>query len=356
MIDMKQFFRIFRYLAKSVLLDFSFSFWTILYPILLGSLFYFAFGNIDNRQMEVIPIAVADNSMAKTILQEVDILEVTPVESDVAGKELLFDKKVEGYIEADFSLNVRSATGLKPTIIRRVLDQIVQAQALGVDARHLDFEHQYTRTVDQEGSFMTLAFYALLASVCFYAMFSSIYMCTLLQPNLSELGARLAMTPLSKGMMLWVSFLLTVLLNLLANLLFVAYAIFILKIPLFQEVGLSLLVLTMGNIAATAFGFAVGYSSRLSLEAKSNITLIVNLLLSAFAGMMGPMARLFIEKTMPFLNEWNPIGLVTNTLLRVNNLGQPQVAWTAVAGLALYSAIAYGIAYGFLRRVQYDSV
>lgn len=355
-IDMKQLIRMLYYFAKEILLDFSFSFWTLFFPILLGTLFYLAFGKLDNRQLDPIPVAVVDNSMAATIIQQVDIFDITLVESDEAGKELLLDKKSEAYIDAEFALSLNKSTGLKPTIVRRVIDQIVRAKALGVDAMHLDFSHEYTQTLNQEGSFLTVAFYALIASICFYAMFSSIYMCTTVQPNLSDFGARLAMTPLTKGMLLSVSFLVSFMLNLLANLIFVAYVMFVLKVPIFQEVGLSILLLAIGNLTATAFGFAIGYSNRLPLEAKSNITLLVNMILSAFAGMMGPQPRMFIEQVAPIISEWNPIGLVTNTLMRMNRLAQPETVWIASAALLLYGAIAYGIAYSFLRRVQYDSV
>ena len=59
---MKTFLKLFTYLSKDALKDFSFSFWVLLYPIILISLYFVSFSGIMEQDMGTVRVAMtADN-------------------------------------------------------------------------------------------------------------------------------------------------------------------------------------------------------------------------------------------------------------------------------------------------------
>lgn len=357
MTNMRKFLRLLYYYGKAALLDFSFSFWTVLFPILLGTMMFFGFGNLNNRMaFKPIPVAVSQGGVAYTIFNAIEVLDVKAVNSDEIGHQMVEDKEVEGYVDAQLNVHVSKTSGLNPTIIRNIATQVKQSLALGADARNLDFSQSYLDPVNQDTNYLVVLFYAVLASTCFYAMFTSVHMCTLTQANLSTIGARFATTPVPKGQLVAVSLIISCTLNIVSNFLFVMYTHYVLQVPILKEVGPTVSLVVIANICATVLGSALGYSNSWSLEGKIGIIQVVLHTLSAFAGMMGPFIRTFIDEYVPVINEWNPIAIVTNTLYRINDLGQSHMIWQGIGILTLYSVIGTGIAYLLVRREQYDSI
>lgn len=47
--------------------NFSSTFWPLIFPILLGTMFYFAFGNIDDSDFQTVPVAVVQEEQKDTL-------------------------------------------------------------------------------------------------------------------------------------------------------------------------------------------------------------------------------------------------------------------------------------------------
>ena len=55
-------FHLLKYHLKINLRDFNVVFWPLIFPILLGTLFYFSFGTMKEADFEIVPVAVVNES------------------------------------------------------------------------------------------------------------------------------------------------------------------------------------------------------------------------------------------------------------------------------------------------------
>lgn len=85
-------------------------------------------------------------------------------------------------------------------------------------------------------------------------------------------------------------------------------------------------------------------------------SIAVTLFLSFLSGLMSPDIKLAIDKNIPILGKINPISIVSNTLYRINMLGNAKDLSQGIILLGAYSLALMGVSYLFLRRNQYDSL
>ena len=103
-----------KYSFLSKIRNFNIVFWPLVFPLVLGTFFYFAFGNINEADFQTVPVAVVKEASADTFfmtyLDEVeksspDLLKAEEM-SEKEALEALQDKKVEGiyYVGKETSL------------------------------------------------------------------------------------------------------------------------------------------------------------------------------------------------------------------------------------------------------------
>ena len=115
-----------KYSFLSKIRNFNIVFWPLVFPLVLGTFFYFAFGNINEADFQTVPVAVVKEASADTFfmtyLDEVeksspDLLKAEEM-SEKEALEALQDKKVEGiyYVGKEPSLTV-AGTGIEESIL-----------------------------------------------------------------------------------------------------------------------------------------------------------------------------------------------------------------------------------------------
>ena len=120
-----------KYSFLSKVRNFNIIFWPLVFPLVLGTFFYFAFGNINEADFQTVPVAVVKEDTADpffmTYLDEVeksspDLLKAEEMPEKEA-LEALQDKKVKGiyYVGKEPSLTV-AGTGMEESILQTVLD------------------------------------------------------------------------------------------------------------------------------------------------------------------------------------------------------------------------------------------
>lgn len=118
------------YNVKVKLRNFGMTFWPLAFPLLLGTLFFFAFGNINDADFETVPVAVVKEEHADQVfLAFLDQIKngedqlLAPEEmTEEQAKEKLEDKKVSGiyYVGSEPTLTV-AASGIEESILQSVL-------------------------------------------------------------------------------------------------------------------------------------------------------------------------------------------------------------------------------------------
>ena len=120
-----------KYSFLSKIRNFNIVFWPLIFPLVLGTFFYFAFGNINEADFQTVPVAVVKEASADTFfmtyLDEVeksspDLLKAEEMPEKEA-LEALQDKKIKGiyYVGKEPSLTV-AGTGMEESILQTVLD------------------------------------------------------------------------------------------------------------------------------------------------------------------------------------------------------------------------------------------
>ena len=182
---------------KVLLRDRSLIFWTLAFPIILGTFFNLALGNINSGEdFKSIKIAVVENEEYKkdegfkeTLKQvtqgEDPLLDLTMVTNESEGKALLNESKVDGIIVIKDSIElIVLKSGINQNIVRNFLDSYQQTIS---SANHILSENPkaayeffdnvesreaYIKEVSltsQEPDNVLNYFYTLIAMACFYA-------------------------------------------------------------------------------------------------------------------------------------------------------------------------------------------
>ncbi|WP_462421524.1 ABC transporter permease [Salinicoccus sp. Marseille-QA3877] len=334
--------------------DFGYWFWTLLYPLLLSTLFILTTSNITGDSMDDIPVGITEEHQLAGTLTEIDILEVTETtESD--GLTLMEDDELSGFITEDNELLV-TTSGLDQTILESVLNEITQVYESGIPAENFSFDNDLIVETDADREPQVVMFYSLIAMMVFYTMFSSIEFITTMQPNLSTMGARFQASPYNKIKLLMASAVGALFLGLLTNFVIISYLMIFYQGTLFNEFLPTVILLIIGNIAGIGIGFAVGLFPKINANFKTFVGLIVLLALTFSAGMIGPGVRMLVNENLPIVNELNPVALLTDTLFRINLMGNFDDYMMTLAILTGIAVVMFMITLIVLRRKQYDSL
>ena len=354
---MKTFLKLFTYLSKDALKDFSFSFWVLLYPIILVSLYFVSFSGIMNQDMGTVRVAMTTNNPYHYVFEQAgDYFEIIDVDSQEAGKELVTDDKADGFVDNNLDVVVSKSSGVPQSVLKNVVTQIKQVQSLGQGAASIDFNKSWVTQATSDVSQGTMLFYSALASFTMYSVFSGVVCAAYLNGNVSPIGRRIMGSPFSKGKLIINCFLIGLLLNISSNAILLIYMTQVLKINLFADWGGSLLLMLMGNVFGISAGLLIGTNQKLTMQGRIIFSLMLNLVLSALAGMMGTAMKGFANTFMPGFNQFNPVALMVTGFYQLNRLvGSAHLGRTYLL-LGIYTLALLGCALWRLRRTRYDSL
>ncbi len=342
------------YLGKNMFRDMSFTFWGLMYPIILAGFFYIAFSGIINMEIETINVGIEKENPVYHMLENIEILNVTEIHEDNVEKSLK-SGEIDGYVRNDLSLVV-DRSGLNQTVIKGILDQIIQIIALNEPMQNLDFGTNYLSAKTQEANSMLVIFYSLIAMVSTYGIFPGVETAVTSQANLTDIGARINTTPIRKSTLLISGVIDGLLINIFSNVLLLLFLRFVLKMDLFTNIWYSSIFILLGNLFGISLGIFVGSSNKKSPGVKIMFSIATTLFLSFLSGMMSPNIKVSIDKNVPILGKINPISIITNSLYKINLLGNTQNLGQGMILLAVYSLVLMAGSYLFLRRSQYDSI
>lgn len=351
---MRNIFRNCIYQGKNLFRDFGFSFWSLLYPLIMAVFFYTAFSGMLDIELKDINVGITSENPITYILEEIEFLNVHKVSKDEVVKKL-DDEEIDGFIDSDLDIKVKES-GINQTIIKEVVEQIKQMKKLNRPIENYDFSVDYIADRNQKANSLVIIFYSLIAMVSTYGVFAGIETVSLIQANLSNIGERLNITPLKKSKFLLVGVVVALALNLSANGILLIFIKYVLRLNLFTEIKYSAILIIMGNLFGVALGVFIGSSNKKSSSVKTIMAVAMTLVLSFLSGMMGTGIKVMIDESAPILSRINPISIITNNLYRINILGSTKSVGEGVLVLSIYCIILIFTSYIFLRRQSYDSL
>ena len=350
----------FKYTVLSIVRERSVVVWVILFPLILASLFSVMFKGIDDTAYNLpsIPVAIVDNSEGDAgesfratmdALSEADdgeeaLLAPVYVKSDDEAFQKLKAGETVATVTLDAdgwpSLVLSPGSGdvgvsmeqVKRTVLADVVDDFCRSREAAEDivkndpmalanpdvvdsfSERADYTAELSITHSKTKEYVRY-FYALLGFAALMAAMVGLNAVGAIQPNISPLGARRAVSGTARARMLVAAIAASWVISFAALLLAFAYIRFVLGVEFGGREGACVLGLAVAALMTTSLGALIGAIPTIPLSAKGGVLTGVTCLLSLFAGLYGtPAMRLAdqIAREAPWAASVNPAKQVTD--------------------------------------------
>lgn len=372
------FFHDLKYMLLSGFRVKSFLFWLMLFPILLGTLFKVAFGNVYENDVlfRSVPTAVVETGSDPVFHQVIDSLEeadepllaVEYTDEDNAMK-LLKEGKVSGiiYVGDKLSLSVTEQK-MEQVILKTFVEQYSVNEKVIKDTAEKD-PSKIQAVVDKLSEDVSACrdipmthgdpdiyvqyFYNLIAMVAMYGSVTGLHVTVHNQANLSALGARKNCSPTPKSVSLLADLAGSYIMQSACMILCVTFTHFVLKIDFGDRLPLVYVAAILGGILGVSFGFFFGAVNRFSFEAKIGIVMAVSMFSCFLSGLMMGQMKGIIAEHIPWLNKINPATVVADSLFSLNMYSDYSRFISRITTMLIITAVCTAAGIIISRRKKY---
>ena len=360
--------------------NFATTFWPLVFPLLLGTMFYFAFGNINDADFETVQVGIVKEKEPDTLfLMFLDQVEnngnhliSTQEFSESDALSRLENEQISGiyYVGKSPCLTV-VANGIPQSILQSVLSsyetgkntiqQIVRTHPSGLwkGIRQMLNQQEAITQVSLGGHTINGSvqfFYALIAMTCLYGCFIGFGSAITLQANLTALAARRCVTPTHKLTLMLSEQIASFLLGYFDVIVLLIYLRYILKLDFQGKLGPMLLISFFGSLIGVSIGFFVGSLGKMKEGVKIGIILGFSMVCSFLSGLMNNTMKDLVEKNAPFVNRINPAALISDAFYCINVYDDLGRYYRNLIILAAMSVILVTASFLLIRRESYDSI
>ncbi|MCF2683465.1 ABC transporter permease [Faecalicatena contorta] len=377
---------ILKYRFLQVIREYSVLFWSLAFPIILGTFYYLSFGNIGlagtgETSWDSIPVAVitkedtSDTTHAfSQFLTELDgdMLKIEDISSEKEAIDALKSETIQGiyYVKDTPSLTV-AKNGINESILTSLLDsyrrnanllqKIAETHPERIaDALNTVYDYQsFTKDTSLGGKTLDSTvqyFLALIAYACLSGAFLGVRFAMDSQANLSALGARRSITPTHKLTLILIDMLVIVAVHFLDVLILNLYIVKVLGFSLGDQVGTLILINLMGSLIGVCMGIVLGCVSRLSLGVRMGLCVALTLFPGFLAGLMFGDMKNIIETNCPILNRINPAAVLSDAYYCMGVYNDSARLTRCLIILAAMSLLCLIVAFLGVRRERYDSI
>ncbi len=378
------FFRLYKYsLLRSMRQKLNI-FWSLLFPIILGTLFQLSFGGFLDKEVvfHQIPVAYVEGEGADAAWKEVlealeedsGIIQLQPAGEEEA-KALLREGEVKGiYYNGAGSPQIRltvSEQGIDESIlsavfeqyggIRKAFAQIGKERPQGIQeaAEAIEKECQYIKEweISSQPIVNTLDyFYSLLAMNCLMGATAGLACAVEIKADLSSLAARRAVSGTGRFPVLLADLAAVVTMQFFYLVFSASYLLFAMKVPMGNRWGLMLLTLFLGCVLGVTLGFFIGVAGKMSENMKEGLCVGIMMVSSFFSGLMVAEMRWVVERFAPWFARINPASLIVRAFYSLNVYETYGQYAQCLGGIAALSLLLGAGAFVIIRRERYASV
>ncbi len=377
---------LFRYRFVQTIRNSSNMFWALLFPIILGTLFYLSFGSAglestgESRWDEIKVAVVKDTDSSENaqafegFLTQMDgeTLDIQDISTESEALSALNEETISGifYVRDTPSLTV-AKNGLNESILTSVLESYNQNSAMfrEIAMTHpeklpdaLDAMNDYRNTtaeVSLGGKDLNpnvQYFFALVAYACLSGAFLGVQSSIDGQANISALGARRSITPTHKLTLILIDMAVLFIIHFFNILILCLYITHVLGISLGNDVGALLLVDFMGSMIGICLGVAIGCLARISYGMKIGVCVLFTLFPGFLAGLMFGNMKNIIELHCPIINRINPAAVLSDAFYCMGIYNDMERFTRCLVILAVMSTLLLTVAFLGIRRERYDSI
>lgn len=367
-------------------------FWTLVFPILLATFMYMAFGNIyeQDEMFSNIKVAVVTedesanglNYMLDALSDGDDALLLVERMSENDAEKSLADEEVEGIIYTDDVRLTVAESSVNASILETVLSEYKQYEhtlkdiykdgiglqqymsgTSGVDdmsdlvEKLSEQRSYYTEKASTEGSqnVYNNYFYAIFAMSCLFASLSSIGMMNNLQANVSATGKRKNVSPQRKMTFVLAEFAALLLIHFVVEVISFIYMSCI-GVDFGDRVWEILLTLFVGCFIGLAIGVIVGAISKLAEGTKIGIVIGISMVMSILSDLCINGVKYEIQQNAPIINKLNPAALISDSFYALNVYSDHQVFTENIVIMIIEAVVLITVGILMVRRNRYASV
>lgn len=358
-------------------------FWTLVFPILLATFMYMAFGNIyeQDEMFSNIKVAVVTedesanglNYMLGALSDGDDALLSVTRMSESDAEKLLADEEVEGIIYTDDVKLTVAESSVDASILETVLSEYKQYEHALMDIYKDGTEPKgdmsnlveklseqrsyYTEKSSTEGSqnVYNNYFYAIFAMSCLFASLSSIEMMSNLQANVSATGKRKNVSPQRKMTFVLAEFAALLLIHFVVEVISFIYMSCI-GVDFGDRVWEILLTLFVGCFIGLAIGVIVGAISKLVEGTKIGIVIGISMVMSILSDLCINGVKYEIQQHVPIINKLNPAALISDSFYALNVYSDHQVFTENIVIMTIEAVVLIAVGILMVRRNRYASV
>lgn len=357
------FFHNFKYFFKSSVRQKEIVFWVIIFPIVLGSLFKVAFGEIsDGQRFQKIPVAVVMNSEDKTLeaaLKQVSqgdggLFDAVFADEKEALK-LLKNKEVKGIIYSDGLKMTVSERGIEQTIIKSFMEQYKNTSAMLTEAFMTNPQKAAEVTQIMTGEikanvkqnskaedydFMMPYFYNLVAMTALFGSYLGVAIPIHNQANISDIGARKSCSPVKKSVSTAAALCAAGVVQMICMTICMTFLKLVLKIDFGDRLWLCYLTSYLAGFVGVSFGFFVGSIGRAGEAVKIGILTTVSLFLCFLSGLMVQNIKYSLEQIgLGWFNRINPAAVIADSIYALSIYENFDIYLEKVAVMVVISVI-----------------
>lgn len=358
-------------------------FWTLVFPILLATFMYMAFGSIyeQDEMFSNIKVAVVTedesanglNYMLDALSDGDDALMSVTRMSESDAEKLLADEEVEGIIYTDDVKLTVAESSVNASILETVLSEYKQYEHALKDIYKYGTEPKgdmsnlveklseqrsyYTEKASTEGSqnVYNNYFYAIFAMSCLFASLSSIEMMSNLQANVSATGKRKNVSPQRKMTFVLAEFAALLLIHFVVEVISFIYMSCI-GVDFGDRVWEILLTLFVGCFIGLAIGVIVGAISKLAEGTKIGIVIGISMVMSILSDLCINGIKYEIQQHVPIINKLNPAALISDSFYALNVYSDHQVFTENIVIMTIEAVVLIAVGILMVRRNRYASV
>ena len=357
-------------------------FWTLIFPMVLATLFFAAFGGLDaagmlNRfplgvvNIEESGVDVAFQTALDAVSTEDGLFELKSFADIGEADNALEAGVIEGYIIAgETPTLVVASDGINQTIAKSFLNRFVQTRS-GIETilatnptavenlPALLTPTTFTEEISLSNnppSEQLYFFYALMAMVSMYGSFQGLSAIVYLQANLSPLGARRTMSPTKRWKMAVYDLFAALTIQVVSMLLLVTYITLVLGISFGDRIELILLTCLVGSLLGVSFGSFVSAAGKQKEKMKIAILIVSTMVCAFLAGLMVGGINYIIAERVPILSWLNPAARIADSFYALYFYDTYDRFLLNIGIVLVMSIVMFLGTALFLRRSRYESI
>lgn len=374
----------FGYSIKRSLRNIEGIFWSLIFPLFLGLLFMFMFGNLDDyEQFSEVAVGVVEqeeNEIFVETLKEVEMeedlhmFEVFEYKTVEEAEKALQDEMVYTYIVVNgdkFTLMIREMD-IYTSLVKSFVDQYKQNYTL-IEEVAKNYPEQIAAFTEnlfqaesigleeielkgQDKSPYTQYFYALLSMACLIASMYGMSHGLDLLADATPMGARRNVAPTSKMHQFVTDFLASMAINMVMMTIVLVVVVYVYGQDFGDNFGLIWVVTIVGTFTGLAGGYLIATWVK-GPRGKKNAICVAFFMVSSFLGGL-QMAEMpyILEEKCPVINRINPATLIVNAYKSLAVFGDYQQYAVNVISLLAIGVVFMILSVAKLRRTKYASL